>query len=252
MLGDYELVRRLGVGGMGVVFEARQRNVLGRRVALKVLRTTLETEELSLRFQREVAAVAALDHPGIVPIVDARVDAGTPYYVMKLVEGVSAAGIIRELKGSSRPPVETATVRRFIERFIADSSDGRERPSSHEGVESSWEEHYLRWVARIGLQLAEALQYFRQPQDVLVAVPGWSTGGPDLGARAPVSDVHAEESVPLLELVDEGPVVREACDRGCISRDRSTIVRVDGEVPWIECERAPPAGPSVISSLLPS
>ncbi len=135
VLGDYELVRRLGMGGMGVVFEARQRNVLGRPVAVKVLRNAFETEELSRRFRREVAAVAELDHPGIVPVVDARVDGGTPYYVMKFVEGVSAAALVRELKDGARVPAETRPARRFIEQ----------------GARG--------WIARIGLQVAEALQY---------------------------------------------------------------------------------------------
>jgi formylglycine-generating enzyme required for sulfatase activity len=161
VLGDYELVRRLGMGGMGVVFEARQRNVLGRRVALKVLRSPFETEELSRRFKREVAAVAELDHPSIVPVVDARVEGGTPYYVMKFVEGVSAAGLVRELKNGARVPLECASVRRFVERCARPSAEdqpqGREGSSS--GPESSWEESYAGWIARIGLQLAEALQY---------------------------------------------------------------------------------------------
>jgi len=178
VLGDYELVRRLGMGGMGVVFEARQRQVLGRRVALKVLRSAFATEELSRRFKREVAAVAELDHPAIVPVVDARVDGGTPYYVMKFVEGVSAAGLIRELRNGARIPVESAPVRRFVERCAregeGEAASKAETPGSKAGspasatgvacdsstgLESSWEEPYTRWIARLGLQLAEALQY---------------------------------------------------------------------------------------------
>ncbi len=161
VLGDYELVRRLGMGGMGVVFEARQRHVLGRRVALKVLRSAFESEELSLRFKREVAAVAELDHPAIVPVVDARVDGGMPYYVMKFVEGVSAAGLVRELKSGTRIPAESAPVRRFVERCAREAAEGQPagKEGSSSGPESSWEEPYTRWIARIGLQLAEALQY---------------------------------------------------------------------------------------------
>lgn len=161
VLGDYELVRRLGMGGMGIVFEARQRHVLGRRVALKVLRSPFASEELSRRFKREVAAVAELDHPGIVPVVDARVNGGTPYYVMKFVEGVSAAGLIRELRFGVRIPEACAPVRRFVERSARESSAGQppSRAGYSSGPESSWEEPYTRWIARLGLQLAEALQY---------------------------------------------------------------------------------------------
>jgi hypothetical protein len=124
VLGDYELVRRIGTGGMGAVFEARQRHVVGRRVALKVLRSAFETEELSRRFKREVAAVAGLDHPAIVPVMDARVDGGTPFYVMKFVEGVSAAGLIRELRSGARIPVASAPVRRFVERCARSGPSG--------------------------------------------------------------------------------------------------------------------------------
>ena len=180
VLGDYELVRRLGMGGMGVVFEARQRHVVGRRVALKVLRSAFETEELSRRFKREVAAVAELDHPAIVPVMDARVDGGTPFYVMKFVEGVSASALIRELRNGARIPRESAPVRRFVERSARagegeptdkpgkpDTPGSKGSPASttksstdtSSGVESSWEEPYMRWIARLGLQLAEALQY---------------------------------------------------------------------------------------------
>lgn len=183
VLGDYELVRRLGMGGMGIVFEARQRHVLGRRVALKVLRSPFEGEELSRRFKREVAAVAELDHPGIVPIVDARVDGGTPYYVMKYVEGVSAAGLIRELRNSARIPEACASVRRFVERVARESSAGQppNGACTASGPESSWEEPYTRWIARLGLQLAEALQYAHEhgfvhrdmkPANVLITPEG--------------------------------------------------------------------------------
>jgi len=153
-IGDYELVRRIGVGGMGIVFEARQRHVLGRRVALKVLRSVLSTEDSSRRFRREVAAAAALDHPAIVPVVDARVDDGTPYYVMKFVEGLSAAALLRELRTSARIPTACAPVRRLVEHA---GEVPPERPSS--GPESTWEDSYPRWIARLGLQLAEALEY---------------------------------------------------------------------------------------------
>jgi len=133
VLGDYELVRRLGMGGMGVVFEARQRRVLGRRVALKVLRSAFATEDLAQRFRREVAAVATLDHPGIVPVVDARVEDGTPYYVMKYVEGMSAAALVRELRNRSSVPAATEPVRRFVEAS-ARREGIDESPSSSDGL----------------------------------------------------------------------------------------------------------------------
>ena len=158
-IGDYELVRRLGVGGMGVVFEARQLSVAGRRVAIKLLRSVFVTDALARRFQREVETVAALEHRSIVPVVDARVDGGVPYYVMKFVDGLSASRLIRELRTSGSRNPTTREVRRRVHE--ASRRDGDEASSSSPvtGTDSgAWEHEYHRWVARVGLQLAEALQ----------------------------------------------------------------------------------------------
>jgi len=160
ILGDYELVRRLGLGGMGIVFEARQRSVLGRSVALKVLRGAFSTRTLSRRFLREIAAVAELDHPGIVPVVDACTEGSVPFYVMKFVEGVSAARLIRELRELSRDTQSTASVRAIVESCSLLSAS-REDTGSGSGGDASahFEEPYPRFVARLGFQLAQALQY---------------------------------------------------------------------------------------------
>ena len=88
VFGDYDLFERIGVGGMGVVFRARQRR-LSREVALKFLPAPLMATAESLhRFRVEAESMAAIDHPNIVPIHDAGVSAdGRPYYTMKLVKG---------------------------------------------------------------------------------------------------------------------------------------------------------------------
>lgn len=83
----YDLVRRLGRGGMGVVFEAVQ-HATGRRVAIKfLLDTIIESEAARKRFEREVDVVAGLQHPGIVSILDSGIRKGRYFYVMEYVEG---------------------------------------------------------------------------------------------------------------------------------------------------------------------
>jgi serine/threonine-protein kinase len=83
-LGPYEIVAPLGVGGMGEVYRARDPR-MGREVAIKV-----SAERFSDRFEREVHAVAALNHPNICHLYDV----GPNYLVMELVEGPTLAGRI--------------------------------------------------------------------------------------------------------------------------------------------------------------
>jgi eukaryotic-like serine/threonine-protein kinase len=89
--GDYELLRQIAQGGMGVVYEARQVS-LDRKVALKMIRSgQLATPVEVQRFHTEAAAAARLDHPNIVPIHDIGEHEGQHYFTMKLVEGGSLA-----------------------------------------------------------------------------------------------------------------------------------------------------------------
>jgi eukaryotic-like serine/threonine-protein kinase len=87
-LGPYEIVARIGAGGMGEVWRARDRR-LQRDVAVKVLLGTVHADDALPRFEREARAVAALSHPNILAIHDFGTESGTLYAVMELLEGAT-------------------------------------------------------------------------------------------------------------------------------------------------------------------
>jgi eukaryotic-like serine/threonine-protein kinase len=96
LAGRYALDEVIGRGGMADVYRATDQ-VLEREVAVKVLRadTADESDPDRRRFREEAQMVAALDHPGLVTVLDAGVDDGVPYLVMDLVEGTSLATFCR-------------------------------------------------------------------------------------------------------------------------------------------------------------
>src|SRR5262245_17809093 len=97
-LGDFEIVREIGRGGMGVVYEARQAS-LNRTVALKVLSCGLGlTPKAVQRFHREAEAAAKLHHTNIVPIYATGEEHGAHFYAMELIEGPSLDHVIRRLR----------------------------------------------------------------------------------------------------------------------------------------------------------
>ncbi len=97
-IGDFRLVKEVGRGGMGVVYEAEQIS-LRRRVALKVLpfASSIDPRRLK-RFQTEAMAAAHLQHEAIVPVHAVGCERGVHYYAMPFIEGQSLAGLIHELK----------------------------------------------------------------------------------------------------------------------------------------------------------
>ena len=104
-VGSYELLERLGEGGFGVVFRARQEQPLKREVALKVVKLGMGTKEVMARFETERAVLARMDHPGIARVFDAgATDSGRPYFVMELVEGspITSYGVEQALDGRAR------------------------------------------------------------------------------------------------------------------------------------------------------
>lgn len=88
-VGDYEILREIGSGGMGRVYLARRADeAFQRKVAIKILRADLASRHLIERFQRERQILAELDHPNIARLLDAgETDSGLPYFVMEYAEG---------------------------------------------------------------------------------------------------------------------------------------------------------------------
>jgi serine/threonine protein kinase len=88
-IGPYTLVEKLGEGGMGTVWVAEQTKPVRRRVALKVIKAGLDSQDVLQRFQAERQALALMSHPNIATVLDAGTsETGLPYFVMELVEGV--------------------------------------------------------------------------------------------------------------------------------------------------------------------
>ncbi len=95
-IANFEIVQKLGQGGMGVVYKGRQRS-LDRTVAIKILGKALsENQEFIKRFEREAKSIARISHPNIVAVYDFGTFEGTWYMVSEFVEGTSLAGMIAE------------------------------------------------------------------------------------------------------------------------------------------------------------
>jgi eukaryotic-like serine/threonine-protein kinase len=110
VIGPYRLIRQLGEGGMGVVYQAQQIQPIRRDVALKIIKPGMDSKEVIARFESERQALALMDHANIARVFDAgATSTGRPYFVMELVDGVP----ITRYCDSKR-----LTIRERIELFI--------------------------------------------------------------------------------------------------------------------------------------
>ncbi|MCH8045475.1 MAG: protein kinase, partial [Planctomycetes bacterium] len=164
-LGDYQLIRQIGRGGMGVVYEAEQLS-LGRRVALKILpfAAVLDDQQIQ-RFKNEARAAATLDHPGIVPVYSVGCERGVHYYAMQFIEGQSLAEVIEGIRAGE------SGKRKAESGEAADSSNSKSQiPNPKSQIDTlalvalstqreSNAPAFFRNVAEIGVQVAEALDH---------------------------------------------------------------------------------------------
>jgi tetratricopeptide (TPR) repeat protein/serine/threonine protein kinase len=193
-LGDYTILREIGRGGMGIVYEAEQVS-LGRRVALKVLpfASTLDPRQLQ-RFKNEAHAAAQMHHTNIVPVYATGCERGVHYYAMQFIDGRTLAALIAELRRlAGRDPAPggdtSAPLSGLASRVLAgnegatpagEADPQRTGPYYPEVVqtragdttlgpaEPGWSARsfqprgFFRAVARLGIQAAEALEHAHQ------------------------------------------------------------------------------------------
>ncbi len=200
-IGEYRVIREIGRGGMGVVYEAEQ-EALGRRVAIKVLPGhLLANEKLRARFRRESQAAARLHHTNIVPVFGVGELDGQCFYVMQLIDGRGLDQIIRSIA-----TVDGETGRQGDKtRGESDCSVSLSPrlPGSlahHEGRD------WCHTVAKMGAQIADALAYAHsqgvlhrdvKPSNLLLDERGsvWMT---DFGVAKLVEEANLTQSGDLV------------------------------------------------------
>src|SRR5262249_18825289 len=180
-LGDFRLLREVGRGGMGVVYEAEQVS-LGRRVAVKVLplASTLDARQLQ-RFKNEAQAAAQLHHTNIVPVYFVGCERGVHFYAMQFIDGQSLADIIgqlRRLRGLPKAghvsglanglasgcwaPKKGQPAAGEPAAVLPGAAADQETPTqgtARTSVSGSQQAAYFRTVAHLGVQAAEALEH---------------------------------------------------------------------------------------------
>ncbi|HEV3261650.1 MAG TPA: protein kinase [Gemmataceae bacterium] len=182
-LGDFRILREIGRGGMGVVYEAEQLS-LARRVALKILPflAALEPKQLQ-RFKNEAQAAAHLHHTNIVPVFAVGCERGVHFYAMQYIEGQTLAAVIQQWRGTRGEGRE-----KNGEKGI----EGLRTTLNQAKADTPLAPHHsplatrFRTVAQLGIQAAEALDYAHReevvhrdikPANLLVDVHGnlWIT-----------------------------------------------------------------------------
>ena len=175
-LGDYRLIREVGRGGMGVVYEAEQVS-LQRRVALKVLpfAAALDAKQLQ-RFHHEAQAAARLHHTNIVPVYAVGCEHGVHFYAMQFIAGQTLAAVIRKLREQEerRRTKHDHSTQDAVQVTRDDRAANPEQsrgPASGEAEASSGallsslghrQPSFFRAAAHLGEQAAEALEHAHQ------------------------------------------------------------------------------------------
>ena len=132
-IGPCKLLQKIGEGGMGAVYMADQEKPVRRRVALKIIKPGMDSEQVVARFEAERQALAMMDHQNIARVFDAgTTEAGRPYFVMELVQGVPITEYCDEARLTPRERLEL-----FIAGLPGDPARAPEgdHPPRHQAVE---------------------------------------------------------------------------------------------------------------------
>lgn len=168
-IGDYRIVREIGRGGMGIIFEAEQYS-LKRRVALKVLpQLSLLDSSFRERFQNEARAAAQMHHANIVPVFEVGNADGHYFYAMQLIQGRSLDYVIKQQRDrrnySQRGNLSNGSV---AEPPAADQvQTNGHKPLKLDALSGRWDDsssnagyrQHCHTIAKIALQVAQALAY---------------------------------------------------------------------------------------------
>ena len=159
-IGPYQLLQRIGSGGMGEVWLAEQMHPVRRRVALKLIKAGMDTGEVVARFQSERQALALMDHPSIAKVFDAgSTPQGRPYFVMEYITGIPITQYCDQHRmTAARAP---GAIRCSLRRRTACAPES-DHPSRFEAIEHSGE--------RSGWQAGAANHRLRRGQGHFAAV----------------------------------------------------------------------------------
>jgi serine/threonine protein kinase len=183
-LGPYQLLERLGAGGMGQVFKARHVG-LGRLVALKLIHPDRLEDDLALRrFLREARSAAALEHPNVVRAFEADLIGDVPFFTMELVEGTDLAKLV-----ASQGPLSVAAACDCIRQAALGLQHAFERGLVHRDIKPANLIRDSRGVVKLldlGLARPEVVG-----QATVLTVEGSTLGTPDFVSPEQARDAHA-------------------------------------------------------------
>ena len=162
-IANYRIVREIGRGGMGVVYEAEHEE-LGRRVALKVLPSQVSKNEHAVkRFVREGKAIAQMHHTNIVPLFEVGEDDGRFFLAMQLIGGRSLDLVIHDMADLQLEA--SISNQEVTEKVLPQLTVETSRSKSDTvtiSTTSTFRTRYYRLIARMGFQAADALAYAHQ------------------------------------------------------------------------------------------